>query len=165
MYFLIFFRQEKRVFDIANEIMTSERAFVAVLRLVHVTFREFARDWVAATKRPFDSVIPRADFDRIFSNISDLLVLNSDLLFDFEMRIQNWESHKKIADVIVRKGAYLKLYTTYVKDFMEVQQHFDDCIERYPKFAKLVREFEAKEICHKLKLQHFMLKPVQVRVS
>jgi FYVE/RhoGEF/PH domain-containing protein 5/6 len=155
------FRQEKTVFSIANEIMTSERVFVNVLHLIQIDFREFVLAAMAAKRSP-DAIIPREDFDKIFSNLRDLLVLNSDLLADFEGRVRHWDTSKKIADVIVRKGAFLKLYTTYIKDFMQMNEHFEHCSQRYPKFAKLVKEFEARDICQKLKLQHYMLKPVQV---
>jgi hypothetical protein len=64
--------------------------------------------------------------------------------------------------VIVRKGAFLKLYTTYISDFVKMNDHFEECCQRHAKFAKLVKEFEAQTICRKLKLQHYMLKPVQV---
>jgi len=39
--------------------------------------------------------------------------------------------------------------------------HFDECCNRYPKFSKLVKEFEKQPRCQNLKLKHFMLKPVQ----
>ena len=39
--------------------------------------------------------------------------------------------------------------------------HFDECCQRYPKFGKLVKEFEKLPRCQHLKLKHFMLKPVQ----
>lgn len=44
-----------------------------------------------------------------------MMMLNSELLRDFEERVQNWTSTRKISDIIVKKGPYLKLYTTYVK--------------------------------------------------
>ena len=66
-----------------------------------------------------------------------------------------------MADVIVKKGPFLKLYTTYIREFSAVNYHFDECCAKYPKFAKLVKDFEKRECCRSLKLQHFMLKPVQ----
>ena len=152
------------MFFIAREIMTSERAFVGVLNLIQINFREFVLDVLnaAASKKSADAIIPREEFERIFSNLRDLLILNGVLLNDFQERIKNWDTNKKIADVIVHKGAFLKLYTTYIKDFVQMNDHFEECCQRYPKFAKLVKEFEARELCQKLKLQHYMLKPVQV---
>ena len=62
-----------------------------------------------------------------------------DLLKDFEDRISKWESRKKIADVIVKKGPYLKMYTVYIKDFTSMNLHFDECCQKHPKFDKLVK--------------------------
>ena len=83
------------------------------------------------------------------------------MLQDFENRIAHWSVSPKIADVIVKKGPFLKLYTTYIREFSAVNYHFDDCCQKFPKFAKLVKDFEKKELCRHLKLKHFMLKPVQ----
>ena len=71
--------------------------------------------------------------------ILELMMLNEDLLRDFETRIQNWESQKKIADVIVKKGPYLKLYTVYIRDFSSMNLHFDECCQKHPKFGKVVK--------------------------
>ena len=71
------------------------------------------------------------------------MMLNEDLLRDFEERIRLWESEsttgKKIADVIIKKGPYLKLYCVYIRDFSAMNFHFDECCNRYPKFSKLVK--------------------------
>ena len=90
-----------------------------------------------------------------------LLPFIPDLLQDFEDRINNWNNCPKIADVIVKKGPFLKLYTTYIREFSSVNYHFDECCQNYPKFGKLVQEFEKTDRCRNLKLKHFMLKPVQ----
>ena len=151
-------RQERKVFFIAREIMTSEKVFVDILRLLNVEFREFVQ---TARRDSKSGILSDADFSRIFSNLPELQTLNEDLLQDFEDRIENWDRTKKIADVIVKKGPFLKLYTTYIREFSAVNHHFDECCTRHPKFARLVKEFEKKERCRNLKLKHFMLRPVQ----
>ena len=52
---------------------------------------------------------------------------------------QTWDDIKKIADVIIKKGPYLKLYCVYIRDFSAMNFHFDECCNRYPKFSKLVK--------------------------
>jgi FYVE/RhoGEF/PH domain-containing protein 5/6 len=89
------------------------------------------------------------------------MMLNEDLLRDFEERVAGWDALPKIADVIVRKGPYLKLYTVYIRDFSAMNFHFEEVCARHPKFGRLVREFEKRPRCAHLRLQHFMLKPVQ----
>jgi hypothetical protein len=151
-------RKEKKVYYIARELMTSERVFVDILKLLNVDFREYVQ---AARRESKSGILSDADFSRIFSNLPELHTLNEDLLQDFEDRIENWDTKKKIADVIVRKGPFLKLYTTYIREFSAVNHHFDDCCTKHPKFAKLVKEFEKRERCRNLRLKHFMLRPVQ----
>ena len=151
-------RRERKVFFIAREMMTSEKVFVDILRLLNVEFREFVQ---TARRESKSGILSDADFSRIFSNLPELQTLNEDLLQDFESRVENWNTNKKIADVIVKKGPFLKLYTTYIREFTSVNHHFEDCCAKHPKFAKLVKEFEKKERCRNLKLKHFMLRPVQ----
>ncbi len=140
-------RQKEKVFNIANEIMTSEQAFVNVLRLLNVSFREMVE------RMGGPKVIPDEDLDRIFSNLMELQILNADFLKDFIGRVENWSEHPKIADVIVRKGPFLKLYTSYVHDFPLSSQHFIECCEKYPAFSRVVKDFEAREdLCKGLKV-------------
>ena len=150
--------QEKKVYYIAKEIMTSEKSYVDVLKLINIDFRDYVQKARLESK---SGILPDHDFVKLFSNLPELMMLNEDLLRDFQERINNWDSHKKIADVIIKKGPYLKLYTVYIRDFSAMNFHFDEVCQRYPKFGKLVKEFEKLPRCGNLKLKHFMLKPVQ----
>ncbi|XP_049846671.1 uncharacterized protein LOC126299057 isoform X1 [Schistocerca gregaria] len=151
-------QKANKAFFIAKELMTSERVFISVLKLLNEDFRQA----LEMTRKQYQSqIIPDDDFCKIFNSLPQLQSLNEDLLHDLECRIENWQSSKKIADVIVRKGPFLKLYTTYIQNFGAQCSHFDECCQKYPKFFKLVRDFEALPICKKLSIKHFMLKPVQ----
>ena len=150
--------QEKKVYYIAKEIMTSERVYVDVLKLINIEFRDYVQKARLESK---SGILPDHDFVKLFSNLPELMMLNEDLLRDFEQRISKWDEIKKIADVIIKKGPYLKLYTVYIRDFSAMNFHFDEVCQRYPKFGKLVKEFEKLPRCQHLKLKHFMLKPVQ----
>merc|ERR1719410_1131962 len=150
--------QEKKVYYIAKEIMTSEKTYVDVLKLINIDFRDYVQKARLESK---SGILPDHDFVKLFSNLPELMMLNEDLLRDFQERINNWDNHKKIADVIIKKGPYLKLYTVYIRDFSAMNFHFDEVCQRYPKFGKLVKEFEKLPRCQHLKLKHFMLKPVQ----
>ena len=81
-------------------------------------------------------IIPDTEFNRMFSNLKELITLNSDLLKDFEDRIANWDTCKKIADVIVKKGPFLKLYTTYISEFKQTMDIFNQNCNNYRKFKK-----------------------------
>lgn len=150
--------KKTKAFFIAQELMTSEKVFINVLKLLNVDFREAVQN---ACKEQQSQIIPEEDLGKIINSLPQLQSLNEDLLRDLENRIENWNSLSKIADVIVRKGPFLKLYTTYIQNFEAQCNHLDDCCQKYPKFAKVVKEFEALPLCQKLSIKHFMLKPVQ----
>ncbi|GLG97346.1 Uncharacterized protein GBIM_04120 [Gryllus bimaculatus] len=150
-------RNEKKAFYIANELMTSEQVFTDALKLLNINFRQA----IQKASSHGNPVIPRAEFDRILNSLPQLQQLNEDLLCDLVERIQNWSSVQKIADVIVKKGPFLKLYTSYIQNFDAQCNYFDECCQKYPKFAKAVKEFEASPVCQKLSVKHYMLKPVQ----
>lgn len=52
----------------------------------------------------------------------------------------------RIADIFVKKGAFLKMYTLYIKDFKSMTQSLDQAIREYPAFAEKLREFEVRLI-------------------
>jgi len=151
-------RQEKKVYYVAREIMSSEKVFVDVLRLLNIEFREYVERKMQESRL---EILPEEDFGRMFSNLPELLIFNEGLLKDLEDRVENWDTLKKIADVIVRKGPFLKLYTIYIRDFSIMCEHFDECFNKFPNFKNVVKDFESLPRCQNLKLKHYMLKPVQ----
>ena len=125
-----------------------------------MTFKEFVQEHQKKSKM---TIIGENDFMKLFSHLNELILLNKSLLTDFEQRIdfEHWQTNPKIADVIVRKGPFLKIYSTYITKYSLLNDHLDHCCKKYPKFSKLIKEFESTEHCHNLKLKHFFLKPVQ----
>ncbi|XP_042237454.1 FYVE, RhoGEF and PH domain-containing protein 6-like [Homarus americanus] len=151
-------KRDRKIFLIAQEVMTSERVFVDVLKLLNVHFRKFVLEWREGGGGP---VIPEDDLARLLNYLPQLQNLNEEILSDLEERIADWDRHKKISDVIVRKGPFLKLYSAYIKEFQSQCDHLDHCCETNPTFSRVVKAFEATERCTKLNLKHYMLKPVQ----
>ncbi len=145
-----------KVFLAAREFMTTEKTFVGVVHMLDVTFREFI-----VNQNQTEDLVPASEFVKVFSNLKDLLVLNSDFLRDFTYRVENWDEHEKIADVMVKKGDFLKLFATYVEEYQRTSVLFDDLLDKYPKFKTAVKEFEVMPVCQNLNLASYFLKPVQ----
>ena len=151
-------RRERKLHLCAREIMTTESTFVDCLKLINVEFRDFVEKRIRDTGR---DIIPLEDFRKIFKHLPQLLAFNENLLTDFQDRVENWDSNKKIADVIVKKGPFLRLYTHYIKDFEGLCIHLEQCCTKYPEFKAVVSEYEKLPQCHNLRISHFLLKPVQ----
>ena len=151
-------KKEKKVAMVAREILSSERVYVGILKLIGVSFKEFLENKKVEVKK---EIIPPEKLKEILSNIPTILEFNQGLLQDFEDRIENWESHRQIADVLVKKGPFLQIYAQYLNDFDTTSKVFEDSCKNHPHFAKAVKEFENLPECGNLKLSMHMLKPVQ----
>jgi len=142
---------------IVEELISTEKVFINVLNLLCETFISFVKQQTGDDPK----VIPFTDLLKIISPLPQLLSLNEDLLQDMEKRMTNWNEHPKIADVIVKKGPFLKLYSTYMQNFESQCNLLDECCQKYPRFQKCVKDFEASDVCKKLTIKHYMLKPIQ----
>lgn len=60
---------------------------------------------------------------------------------------------QRIADIFVKKGPYLKMYSTYIKEFDKNIALLDEQCKKNPGFAAVVREFEV--FCFHLILSFF----------
>ena len=58
--------QEKKVYYIAKEVMTSERVYVDVLRLLNIEFRDYVQRARFESK---NGIMPDQDFVKLFSNL------------------------------------------------------------------------------------------------
>ncbi|XP_036106867.1 FYVE, RhoGEF and PH domain-containing protein 6 isoform X1 [Molossus molossus] len=149
---------KSKVHYIAKEIMNSEKVFVDVLKLLHIDFR----DAVAHASRQLGKpVIEDRILNQILYYLPQLYELNRDLLKELEERMLNWTEQQRIADIFVKKGPYLKMYSTYIKEFDKNIALLDEQCKKNPGFASVVREFEMSPRCANLALKHYLLKPVQ----
>ncbi len=54
------------------------------------------------------------------------------------------DNNPTIADIFVKKGPFLKLYTSYIREFELMTTALDDARRKYQEFDKLVKEFEVR---------------------
>lgn len=144
----------------AREIASSEKVFVECLGLVCDDFRQALK---SASQGDQELIIPEGELSKILHYLPQLYNLNQDLLKDFESRVSDWQTNPKIADVIVRKGPFLKMFSAYIREFQSQVSYLDECAQKYPKFGVFIKQFQQSEKCKNLSLKHYMLKPVQVK--
>lgn len=149
---------KSKVHHIAKEIMSSEKVFVDVLKLLHIDFRGAVAH---ASRQLGKPVIEDRILNQILYYLPQLYELNRDLLKELEERMLTWTEQQRIADIFVKKGPYLKMYSTYIKEFDKNVALLDEQCKKNPGFAAVVREFEMSPRCANLALKHYLLKPVQ----
>lgn len=149
-------RKERKAFLVIQEMISSEKVFIDVLKLVTQDFVDYCKSIDAD-----NPIIPEADMNKIINTLPQLKCFNEALLEDLEERFSNWQIEPRIADIIVKKGPFLKLFSTYIQNFEKQCYYLDEFSHKYSRFGKAVKDFEASERCKKLTLKHYMLKPVQ----
>ncbi|XP_026778972.3 FYVE, RhoGEF and PH domain-containing protein 6 [Pangasianodon hypophthalmus] len=150
--------KRNKVVHIAKEIMSSEKVFVDVLKLLHIDFRDAVAKATRASGKP---VVEERVLNQILYYLPQLYELNKDLLRELEERVAHWSDHQRLADIFVQKGPYLKMYSTYIREFDRNVALLDDQCRKNPSFATVVRQFETSPRCASLALKHYLLKPVQ----
>ncbi|CAN9508484.1 unnamed protein product [Ophioblennius macclurei] len=150
--------KRKKVVHIAQEIMSSEKVFVDVLKLLHIDFRDAV---AKATRHNGKPVVEERTLSQILYYLPQLYQLNRDLLRELEERVAHWSEHQRLADIFVQKGPYLKMYSTYIRQFDNNVALLDEQCRKNPPLAAVVREFEMSPRCASLALKHYLLKPVQ----
>lgn len=52
------------------------------------------------------------------------------------------EEDPRIADIFVKKGPFLAMYTTYIRNFQNMTSELDQAFKEFPMFADALQEFE-----------------------
>ncbi|XP_069765531.1 FYVE, RhoGEF and PH domain-containing protein 6 isoform X2 [Narcine bancroftii] len=150
--------KKTKVYHIAREIMSSEKVFVDVLKLLHIDFRDSV---IQASRQYGKQVIDDKTLNQILYYLPQLYELNRGLLRELEERMAHWDKYQRIADIFMEKGPYLKMYSTYIKEFDKNICLLDEQCKKNPTFGAVVRDFEMSPRCANLALKHYLLKPVQ----
>ncbi|XP_054633470.1 FYVE, RhoGEF and PH domain-containing protein 6-like [Dunckerocampus dactyliophorus] len=150
--------KKTKIHHIATEIMTSEKVFVDVLKLLHVDFREAVAKASHQSGKP---VIEDRQLNQILYYLPQLYELNQDLLQELQNRLALWDENEQVADIFLKKGPYLKMYSTYIREFDKNVALLEEQSKKNPAFGAVVREFEASPRCANLALKHYLLKPIQ----
>ncbi|KAF3855030.1 hypothetical protein F7725_023085 [Dissostichus mawsoni] len=151
-------QKKNKIHHIATEIMSSESVFVDVLKLLHVDFRDAVS---TASRQSGKPVIEERLLNQIMYYLPQLYELNQDLLRELKHRVAKWDENAKLADIFLKKGPYLKMYSTYIREFDKNVALLEEQRKKNPAFGAVVREFEASPRCANLALKHYLLKPVQ----
>ncbi|XP_043357467.1 FYVE, RhoGEF and PH domain-containing protein 1 isoform X4 [Dermochelys coriacea] len=147
----------QKAFHIANELLQTEKAYVARLHLLDQVF--CARLLEEARSRnsfPGDVVMG------IFSNICSIYCFHQQFLLpELEKRMQEWDRYPRIGDILQKLAPFLKMYGEYVKNFDRAMELVNIWMERSTHFKLIVHQIQMEEACGNLTLQQHMLEPVQ----
>ncbi|KAM3588004.1 uncharacterized protein V6R79_018774 [Siganus canaliculatus] len=148
--------KEQKLYNIANELLQTERAYVARLHLLDKVFCSLLTE--EATRGSFPAEVVR----NIFSNISSIHSFHSQFLLpDLENCISRWSERPGLGKVLLQHAPFLRMYADYVRNFDKAMDLLRTWTERSSTFRNIIREIQSQEVCGSLTLQHHMLEPVQ----
>ncbi|XP_063064820.1 FYVE, RhoGEF and PH domain-containing protein 1 isoform X2 [Engraulis encrasicolus] len=148
---------QQRVFNIANELLLTEKAYVARLHLLDQVFcAQLMEEARARSSFPCEVVMG------IFSNICSIYCFHQQFLLPaLEKRMEEWEQSPRIGDILQKLAPFLKMYGEYVKNFDRAMELVNTWMERSSQFKTIIHDIQKEERCGNLTLQHHMLEPVQ----
>ncbi|XP_041709599.1 FYVE, RhoGEF and PH domain-containing protein 4-like isoform X1 [Coregonus clupeaformis] len=147
---------EQKLYKIANELLQTERAYVARLHLLDQVF--CARLTEEAGKGLFPVDVVRT----IFSNISSIHTFHSQFLLpDLETHMDQWSVSPRLGDVMQQHAPFLRMYAEYVMSFDHAMELLRVWTERSTPFRNVIQDIQSQAVCGSLTLQHHMLEPVQ----
>ena len=152
------YKNGERIFKAAEEIKTSEETFNSIITMLQVDFRSYINE-----RNENNEIVNQIKFSEIFSNMESIKNLSDSLLKDFTDCIEKWcePDNCKIAHVLLKKGAYLKLFADYTKDYYPNQPLFQQLLKNFPEFENAVLEFQKLDCCNNIPITGFLIKPVQ----
>ncbi|KAI9007250.1 Dbl homology domain-containing protein [Gaertneriomyces semiglobifer] len=143
---------------IAHEILDSERRYVDSLLLLQQTFL----DPLMAVVGTDAEILPKRVIQCIFSELAGIVNVNTELKRQLEDRIENvsWDpGHGRVGDIFLNMAPFLKMYSSYVKNFNSALSTVEDLTAKVPAFADFVAK--KNKVCHGLNLQSYLILPVQ----
>ncbi|XP_045062730.1 FYVE, RhoGEF and PH domain-containing protein 1 [Coregonus clupeaformis] len=148
---------QQRVFNIANELLHTEKAYVSRLHLLDQVFcSSLLEEARSRSSFPLDVVMG------IFSNICSIYCFHQQFLLPaLEKRMEEWDLNPRIGDILQKLAPFLKMYGEYVKNFDRAMELVNTWMERSSQFKAIVHHIQREDRCGNLTLQHHMLEPVQ----
>ncbi|XP_076008567.1 FYVE, RhoGEF and PH domain-containing protein 4-like [Genypterus blacodes] len=147
---------ERKLYNIACELLQTERAYVARLHLLDQVF------CLRLTEEACQGSFPPEVVKNIFSNTSSIYSFHSQFLLpDLENCVGSWYKKPGLGTVLLQHAPFLRMYADYVRNFDQAMELVRTWTERSSAFKSIVQDVQSLEVCGNLTLQHHMLEPVQ----
>eukprot|EP01125_Pyxidicula_operculata_P004527 TRINITY_DN170_c1_g1_i2.p1 TRINITY_DN170_c1_g1~~TRINITY_DN170_c1_g1_i2.p1 ORF type:complete len:534 (-),score=121.18 TRINITY_DN170_c1_g1_i2:4-1605(-) len=111
---------------VVDEILRTEQTYVKSLKTVNQLIKT---PLIEAINRK-DLSLEINDVRMLFSNIGDILRVNTDLLICLKDRVENWNSNPKIGDVLQQVALFLPYYSSYSLNFENSNTMLSELMEK-----------------------------------
>ncbi|KAI8816289.1 uncharacterized protein EV422DRAFT_571856 [Fimicolochytrium jonesii] len=150
---------EKRL-NIVREILDTERRYVDSLSILQ---KMFLQPLMAAVGTS-EEMLSKKMILGIFSELPGIINVNSELKKQLENRLESspWDPcNGFIGDIFLNLAPYLKMYSSYVKNFNNALSRVTECSAKFPAFSHFIAKQHTNPELKGLRLESFLIMPVQ----
>ncbi|XP_003906911.4 FYVE, RhoGEF and PH domain-containing protein 5 [Papio anubis] len=152
---------QSRALVIAQELLSSEKAYVEMLQHLHLDFH-------GAVMRALDDMVhegrdtlAREELRQCLSELPAIHDLHQGILEELEERLSNWESQQKVADIFLAREQGFDHHATHILQFDRYLGLLSENCLHSPRLAAAVREFEQSVQGGSQTVKHRLLRVVQ----
>ncbi|KYO24883.1 FYVE, RhoGEF and PH domain-containing protein 5 isoform B [Alligator mississippiensis] len=149
---------QSRAHLIAQELMSSEKIYVEMLRLLHTDFYEAVLKVLGDED---ESEEKEAKLKQGLSELPEIYTLHQEILGELEERVLNWEEHQKVADIFLSRESRFNHHTAYIMQFDRNLALLDETCLKSSQLATVIQEFEQNAGSSSMSMKHQLLKVVQ----
>ncbi|XP_043408016.1 FYVE, RhoGEF and PH domain-containing protein 5 isoform X1 [Chelonia mydas] len=149
---------QSRAYLIAQELVSSEKVYVEMLRLLRADFHE---EVLKVLGDEDENEREEVKLKQGLSEIPEIYKLHQEILGELEERILNWEEHQKVADVFLSRESRFKHHTAYIMQFDRNLALLDETCLKSSQLATVIQAFEQNPGSSPLNVKHQFLKVVQ----
>ncbi|XP_023475681.2 FYVE, RhoGEF and PH domain-containing protein 5 [Equus caballus] len=152
---------QSRAHVIAQELLSSEKAYVEMLQHLHVDFHEAVLRALDEMDQEGQDVSAREELRRSLSELPAIHDLHQGILEELEERLLNWEGQQKVADVFLAREEGFDHHATHILQFDRSLSLLSEHCLHSPQLAAAVREFERSLQGGGQHVKHRLLRVVQ----
>ncbi|XP_013925955.1 PREDICTED: FYVE, RhoGEF and PH domain-containing protein 5 isoform X2 [Thamnophis sirtalis] len=142
---------------VAQELVSSEKVYVEMLRLLHTDFHEAV---LKVLGDECDNDHEETKLKEGLKEIPEIYNLHQEILGELEEKVLNWEEHQKVADIFLSRESGFNHHTTYIMQFDRNLALLDDVRLKSSQLDTVIKTFEIHD-GSPLNVKHQLLKVVQ----
>uniref|UniRef100_A0A2K5RUX9 FYVE, RhoGEF and PH domain containing 5 n=1 Tax=Cebus imitator TaxID=2715852 RepID=A0A2K5RUX9_CEBIM len=152
---------QSRALVIAQELLSSEKAYVEMLQHLHLDFHGAVMRALDDMDHEGRDTLAREELRQGLSELPAIYELHQGILEELEERLSNWESQQKVADVFLTREQGFDHHATHILQFDRYLGLLSENCLHSPRLAAAVREFEQNVQGGGQTAKHRLLRVVQ----
>ncbi|XP_066899509.1 FYVE, RhoGEF and PH domain-containing protein 5 isoform X1 [Kogia breviceps] len=136
---------QSRAHVIAQELLSSEKAYVEMLQHLHLDFHGAVIVALDEMDQEGKDTLAREELRRGLRELPPIRDLHQGILEELEERLSQWESRQKVADVFLAREQEFEHHAAHIQQFDRYLSLLGENCLHAPRLAAAVREFESQQ--------------------